>query len=100
MSAETPAIVHADPASCSFQFDPANVRKFTSACDIATAALTKAGVPYTVQAAPAGTLARVEVGGASVGSYHAAGLAKDDLKARATALAWGAGSRARYLPAD
>jgi MFS family permease len=83
----SPAIVHADPASCSFQFDPAGVRKFTSACDIATAALTKAGVPYTVQAAPAGTLARVEVGGSSVESYDAAGLSKDDLKARAGALA-------------
>ncbi len=82
-----PAIVHADPSTCSFQFDPAGVRKFTSACDIATAALTKAGVPYTVQAAPAGTVARVEVGGASFESYDATGLAKDDAKAKATALA-------------
>ena len=82
-----PAIVHADPSTCSFQFDPAGVRKFTSACDIATAALTKAGVPYTVQAAPAGTVARVEVGSASFESYDATGLAKDDAKAKATALA-------------
>ncbi|MES5813341.1 MFS transporter [Pseudoxanthomonas sp. Soil82] len=82
-----PAIVHADPSTCSFQFDPAGVRKFTSACDIATAALTKAGVPYTVQAAPAGTVARVEVGGASFESYDATGLAKDDAKAKAAALA-------------
>ncbi|WP_372017854.1 MFS transporter [Pseudoxanthomonas sp. 10H] len=85
--ANSPALVHADPASCSFQFDPANVRKFTSACDVATAALTKAGVPYTVQPAPAGTLARVEVGGNSVESYDAAGLSKDDAKTRAAALA-------------
>ncbi len=82
-----PAIVYADPSTCSFQFDPAGVRKFTSACDIATAALTKAGVPYTVQAAPAGTVARVEVGGASFESYDATGLAKDDAKAKAAALA-------------
>jgi MFS family permease len=83
----SPAIVHADPSTCSFQFDPANVRKFTSACDIATAALTKAGVPYTVQAAPAGTPARVEVGGSTVESFDAGGLSKDEAKARTTELA-------------
>jgi len=82
-----PAIVHADPSTCSFQFDPAGVRKFTSSCDIATAALTKAGVPYTVQAAPAGTLARIEVGGSSVDSYDATGLSTADAKARAGELA-------------
>ncbi len=45
---KSPALVVADPDTCSFQFDPANVRKFTSACDVATAALTKAGVPYEI----------------------------------------------------
>ncbi len=83
----SPAIVHADPSTCSFQFDPAGVRKFTSSCDIATAALTKAGVPYTVQAAPAGLLARVEVGGQTVDSYEATGLSKDEAKAKAAELA-------------
>ncbi|HVK50501.1 MAG TPA: MFS transporter [Pseudoxanthomonas sp.] len=78
----SPAVVVADPATCSFQFDPANVRKFTSSCDVATSALTKAGVPYTVQAAPAGSLAHVAVGGNTVESYEAAGLSKDDAKAK------------------
>jgi len=81
-----PAHVIADPATCSFQFDPAGVRNFTSSCDIATAALTKSGVPYTVQRAPAGSLARVEVGGITVDSYEAAGLPKDEARARAAEL--------------
>ncbi|KAF1685278.1 MFS transporter [Pseudoxanthomonas broegbernensis] len=81
-----PAHVIADPTTCSFQFDPAGVRKFTSSCDIATAALTKSGVPYTVQAAPAGSLAQVEVGGITVDSYEGAGLSKDEAKARGAEL--------------
>lgn len=84
--AQSPAVVVADPATCSFQFDPAGVRKFTSSCDVATAALTKAGVPYSVQAAPAGSLAQVTVGGQHVESYEGAGLSKDDAKAQAADL--------------
>ena len=77
----------ADPTTCSFQFDPVGVRKFTNSCDIATAALTRAGVPYSVQAAPAGSLAQIKVGDNSVASYEAAGLSKEELKARADAFA-------------
>ena len=77
-----PAVVIADPATCSFQFDPVGVRKFTSSCDVATAALTRAGVPYSVQSAPPGSLARLSVGGTEVTSFEAEGLAGDELKAR------------------
>ncbi|MET3010164.1 MFS transporter [Stenotrophomonas koreensis] len=83
----SPALVVADPTTCSFQFDPVGVRKFTNSCDIATAALTRAGVPYSVQAAPAGSLAQIKVGDNSVASYEAAGLSKEELKARADAFA-------------
>ena len=31
----SPALVVADPATCSFQFDPVGLRKFTSSCDVA-----------------------------------------------------------------
>ena len=34
--------VHADPADCSFQFDPIGRSQFTSSCDQATAALALA----------------------------------------------------------
>jgi len=79
-NANSPAVVVADPNTCSFQFDPVNIRKFTSSCDVATAALARAGVPYTVQAAPVGSLATVNVGANSVQSYEAEGLAGDALK--------------------
>ncbi len=78
--ATSPALVVADPTTCSFQFNPTGTRKFTSSCDVATAALANAGVPYSVEAAPAGTLAEVRVGSNSVASYEAEGLAGDALK--------------------
>ena len=82
----SPAVVVADPATCSFQFDPVGIRKFKSSCDMATAALTKAGVPHSIQPGPAGSLAQVQVGGGTVPSYEAAGLSKDEVKAKATAF--------------
>ncbi|WP_369941408.1 MFS transporter [Xanthomonas medicagonis] len=84
--ATSPAQVIADPSTCSFQFDPVGVRKFTSSCDVATAALTKAGVPYEVQPAAPGSLAQVRIGGSQVASYEAAGLSKDDAKPKAAAF--------------
>jgi len=85
-SASAPAVVIADPDTCSFQFDPVGKKQFTSSCDIATAALAKAGVPYTVQEAPAGTTATVMIGDAEVGSYEATGLAKATAAEQATAF--------------
>ena len=81
-----PAVVHADPATCSFQFDPVGKKKFTNSCDIATAALAKAGIPYTIEPVAAGTVAKVSVGGTEVASYEGAGLAGDDAKAKGEAF--------------
>ncbi len=81
-----PAVVHADPATCSFQFDPVGKKKFTNSCDIATAALAKAGIPYTIEPVAAGTVARVSVGGTDVASYEGAGLGGDDAKAKGEAF--------------
>ncbi|MCD7099786.1 MFS transporter [Stenotrophomonas sp. MMGLT7] len=78
----SPALVVADPATCSFQFDPVGVRRFTSSCDIATAALTKAGVPYDIEPAAPGSLAQVRVGASTLDSYEGTGLDKADDKAR------------------
>jgi MFS family permease len=45
--ANAPVIVHADPATCSVQFDPIGRTKFDkTGCDIAKSTLAKAGVPY------------------------------------------------------
>jgi MFS family permease len=85
-AATSPTVVHADPATCSFQFDPVGKKKFTNSCDIATTALAKAGVPYSVEAAPAGSVAKITVGSTVVDSYEGAGLAKDDAKAKGDAF--------------
>jgi len=46
-SAKAPVTVFADPATCSFQFDPIGRKTFdTTSCDIAKSALAKAGIPY------------------------------------------------------
>jgi len=59
-----PVTVHADPASCSFQFDPIGRTNFnTTACDIAKSTLAKAGIPYDND--PHGNGA-VTIGGARV----------------------------------
>ena len=60
----SPVRVVADPATCSFQFDPVGKNKFDrSGCDVAKAYLAKAGVSYTNAAAAAGSPAAVELGG-------------------------------------
>ncbi|MCY1254131.1 putative sialic acid transporter [compost metagenome] len=68
-----PISVIADPADCSFQFNPTGTAKFTSSCDIARSAITKAGLNYVDVAAPAGTIARVKVGEATIESYRGLG---------------------------
>ncbi len=60
--ASAPVVVIADPGRCSFQFDPVGKKAFTSSCDIVKSALAKAGVPYSSEPAPAGSLAQVRIG--------------------------------------
>ncbi|TAF86980.1 MAG: MFS transporter [Curvibacter sp.] len=54
--------VTADPAECSFQFNPTGTKKFTSGCDIAKQRLAGASVSYENIVAPAGTPAVIKVG--------------------------------------
>jgi len=80
-SNSAPVVIHADPSTCSFQFDPVGVRKFTSSCDVAVAALTRSGTPHSVEPTAPGSLAQVHVGDiVTVPSYEAEGLSGDDLK--------------------
>jgi MFS family permease len=60
--ASAPVTVIADPADCSFQFDPVGKKVFTKSCDVVKSSLAKAGIPYENEAAPAGSLARVRIG--------------------------------------
>ena len=61
-AAANPVSVVADPASCSFQFDPVGKKTFTHPCDIAKSTLAKAGVPYHAHDAPPGSGASVRIG--------------------------------------
>ncbi len=54
--------VLADPATCSFQFNPVGTAKFTEPCDIVKANLARLSVNYNVDPAPTGTVASVKIG--------------------------------------
>ncbi|MCA3562691.1 MAG: MFS transporter [Aestuariivirga sp.] len=73
--AKSKVTVVADPADCSFQFNPVGTSKFTSACDIAKTALVKAGVPYSNEAGPAGS-AQIKIGDVTIPSFSAAQIAE------------------------
>jgi MFS family permease len=61
--AAAPVTVYADPAQCSFQFDPIGKNKFDStSCDIAKSFLAKAGVSYARIDAPSGAVAEIRSG--------------------------------------
>ena len=63
--------VIADPAECSFQFNPVGTAKFTSGCDIAKGTLSRASVVYAQQDAPAGTAALVKIGDKTIAAKSA-----------------------------
>ena len=75
-----PVVVVADPAQCSFQFDPVGKAKFTSSCDIAKTWLAKKAIPYANEAAPAGTIATIKVGTTVVSSFEGTGMPGDQFK--------------------
>jgi len=83
--ASNPVTVVADPADCSFQFDPIGKKTFTRSCDVAKSTLAKAGVPYSNEGALAGTVARLRIGtGAQavyVDSFPGNSLPSADFKA-------------------
>ncbi|EHL96044.1 transporter, major facilitator family protein [Acetobacteraceae bacterium AT-5844] len=59
-------VVQADPADCSFQFNPVGTARFTNSCDIAKSALARLSVNYSVENAPAGSVATVRIGQTSI----------------------------------
>ena len=81
-----PAVVHADRSRCALQFDPVGKKTFKQSCDIITSALAKKGIPYTIQDAPAGSLARLSLGGTSLESFEGEALDKDAFKAKQEAF--------------
>jgi MFS family permease len=79
-------VVRANPAECSFQFNPTGTVKFTSSCDIAKQVLAAQSVSYDNITASAGTVASITIGEVVIQSYAAKGLAADELRAADTAF--------------
>ena len=75
-------LVTANPAECSFQFNPTGTVKFTSSCDVAKQALASASVSYENATASPGTIATITVGTTVINSYSAKGVSKDEAKAK------------------
>jgi len=80
--AKAQVVVTADPAECSFQFNPTGTKKFTTSCDIAKQRLASASVSYSNEVAPAGTPATIKVGETLVNvKYSAEDIAAAKAKA-------------------
>ena len=78
--AKNRVVVVADPARCSFQFNPTGVAKFTSSCDIAKQALSAASVSYDNETAPTGTTAQVKIGDKVIPGIEVKGLSAEEHK--------------------
>ncbi len=78
--AKNKVTVTADPAECSFQFNPTGVAKFTSSCDIAKQVLAANSVSYdnAVGTGPA----KISIGDKVIESYAAKGMAPADAKTK------------------
>ena len=74
-SRQSPISVVADPATCTFQFDPVGKATFDSPCDKVKTFLVKAGLPYSTVAAPAGSDVRIRVGETEIAGFDAEAMA-------------------------
>ncbi|CPM36730.1 sugar transport protein [Bordetella pertussis] len=84
--ATAPVTVIADPATCSFQFNPVGTASFTSSCDVVKSFMARNSVNYENQAAAAGSVAKVMIGNDEFASFDGKGLAPAEFKTKATEL--------------
>ncbi|VVM54708.1 Putative sialic acid transporter [Pseudomonas fluorescens] len=73
-SRQAPITVLADPATCTFQFDPVGKAKFDSPCDKVKTFLVKQGLPYSSAEAPAGSGVQVSIGDVKIDGYDESAL--------------------------
>ena len=83
--------VTANPAECSFQFNPTGTAKFTSSCDIVKQALAGRSVSYENAAGAAGSVATVSVGETVITGYTVKGVSKEEAAAKKAAFDKGLG---------
>ena len=89
---KNPVTVVADPAQCSFQFDPVGKAKFTSSCDLAKTVLAKRAIPYKNEKAEPGAVAQVRIGDQVIPSFEGTGMPAADFKTRNDAFVASLGS--------
>ena len=82
--AKTPVTLVADPAECSFQFNPTGTAKFTSSCDIAKQMLAASSVNYTNVAGTG--VAQIQVGSQIIPTFSGKGMTGPEFKEKETAL--------------
>jgi len=73
-SRQSPIVVMADPAGCTFQFDPVGKARFDSPCDKVKTFLVKQGLPYSSQSMPAGSAVAVTVGEQRIDGFDEAAM--------------------------
>ena len=81
---ETPITVTADPADCSFQFNPVGTAKFNNSCDIAKSKLYSFSVNSETVDGPAGEPAKIMIGDTEIVAFNVAANAAEikDLTAK------------------
>jgi MFS family permease len=77
---KTKITVVADPAQCSFQFNPTGVAKFTSSCDVTKATLARSSATYSTEAGAPGSLTKVRIGETEISSFDVSKLTGDEVK--------------------
>ena len=81
-----PVTVTADPAKCSFQFNPVGTASFTTSCDVVKSFLARNSVNYHNETAPTGTLASIKIGNNTIQGVDLTGLPAAEAKAKSDAL--------------
>ncbi len=84
--ASAPVVVIADPAKCSFQFNPVGTSAFTSSCDVVKSFMARNSVNYKNEAAPAGAVAKVKIGNQEFTSFEGTGMPSADFAKKSAAL--------------
>ncbi|MDQ5925577.1 MAG: hypothetical protein QG554_519 [Pseudomonadota bacterium] len=78
--ATAPVTLVANPAECSFQFNPTGTAKFTSSCDVAKQVLAANSVNY--ENVEGSGVAQIKIGDKVIESYSSVGLPADQAKAK------------------
>jgi hypothetical protein len=95
----TPVVVVADPANCTFQFDPIGKATFKSGCDQIKSYLARRAIPYTNKAEPGLVNAYVMVGGQKVESFDGRPLPAAEFKAKNAELTKALAAATKAYPA-